>query len=149
MRVGESPKLKLEVTCAVSHAKDYGRFPLSPGVRVRNQMKGTICLVCPKYSGPSLKVVHFDWSDRNVRFRRLTKFCPQYRSPVSCLQVQYWPTLVNLWLFSSLRASSPFGDIVKSKTRDRYARYSAFSGGLLRSPNRIACSHANTRGPGA
>ena len=49
MRVGESPKLKLEVTCAVSHAKDYGRFPLSPGVRVRNQMKGTICLVCPEY----------------------------------------------------------------------------------------------------
>ena len=41
MRVGESPKLKLEVTCAVSHAKDYGRFPLSPGVWVRNQMKGS------------------------------------------------------------------------------------------------------------
>ena len=104
MRVGESPKLKLEVTCAVSHAKDYGRFPLSPGVRVRNQMKGTICLVCPEYSGPSLKVVHFIrfyWSDRNVPFRSLTKFCPQYRSPVSCLQVQYWRTLVNLWLFMS------------------------------------------------
>ena len=118
MRVGESPKLKLEVTCAVSHAKDYGRFPLSPGVRVRNQMKGTICLVCPEYSVPSLKVVHFirfNWSDRNVPFRRLTKFCPQYRSPVSCLQVQYWRTLMNLWLFSSLRASSPFGDIVKSR----------------------------------
>ena len=68
MRVGESPKLKLEVTCAVSHAKDYGRFPLSPGVWVRNQMKGTICLVCPEYSGPSLNLVHFIrfyWSDRN------------------------------------------------------------------------------------
>ena len=58
MLVGESPKLKLEVTCAVSHAKDYGRFPLSPGVWVRNQMKGTICLVCPEYSGPSLNLVH-------------------------------------------------------------------------------------------
>ena len=83
MRVGESPKLKLEVTSAVSHAKDYGRFPLSPGVRVRNQMKGTICLVCPEYSGPSLKVVRFirfNWSDRNVPFRRFLS-----PVPLSCI----------------------------------------------------------------
>lgn len=53
MRVGESPKLKLEVTCAVSHAKDYGRFPLNPGVWVRNQMKA--------------KKEPFVWSVRNTQ----------------------------------------------------------------------------------
>ena len=79
--------------------------------------------------------IRFYWSDRNVPFRRLTKFCPQYR----------WRTLVNLWLFSSLRASSPFGDIVKSR-RAIGTLASAFLGGLLRSPNRRACSHASCLG---
>ena len=112
------PKTKVRGdVCSISCQRLWA-LSIKSCVRVRNQMKGTICLVCPEYSGPSLKVVHFirfNWSDRNVPFRRLTKFCPQYRSPVSCLQVQYWRTLVNLWLFSSLRASSPFGDIVKSR----------------------------------
>ena len=51
-------------------------------------------LVRPKYSGPALKVVHFDRSgylgrsDRNVPFH-LKNCCPQYRSFVSSLQEQW------------------------------------------------------------
>ena len=50
-------------------------------------------LVRPEYSGPALKVVHFDRSghfgrsDRNVSFH-LSKLLPQYRTFVSCLQEQ-------------------------------------------------------------
>ena len=41
-----------------------------------------------EYSGPALKVVHFDQSGHFDRLDHLTKFCPQYRSFVSCLQEQ-------------------------------------------------------------
>ena len=47
-------------------------------------------LVRPEYSGPALKVVHFDHSGHFSWLDHLTKYycCPQYSSLVSCLQEQ-------------------------------------------------------------
>ena len=70
-----------------------GRFPFNPKFRkfrLVYKMEQTISgLVRPEYSGPALKVVHFDRCGRTEMSLSIWQnCCPQYRPFVSCLLEQ-------------------------------------------------------------